>query len=97
MQYLHLDLLWKQTNTIIRFVLVKTGAKTMILMCSDFNINAETIITAYTYRFKIEVSFKYLKHVIGAFHYHFWTKATPKLSKFKTKTESRINYRSSSN
>ena len=56
-------------------------------MCSDLNVHPEAIITAYTYRFKIEVSFKYLKHVVGAFFYHFWTKATPKLSKFKTKTD----------
>lgn len=86
-QYLHRDLLWKQANMIIRFVLVKTGEKVMILMCSDLNIHPETIITAYTYRFKIEVSFKYLKHVVGAFCYHFWTKAIPKLSKFKTETD----------
>jgi len=86
-QYFHRDLLWKQSNRIIRFVLVKTGGKTMILMCSDLNVDPETIITAYTYRFKIEVSFKYLKHVVGAFYYHFWTKAIPKLSRFKTKTD----------
>lgn len=86
-QYFHQDLLWKQADRMIRFVLVKTGEKTMILMCSDLNIHPEIIITAYTYRFKIEVSFKYLKHVVGAFFYHFWTKATPKLSKFKTKTD----------
>lgn len=86
-QYLCLDLYWKPANNIIRFVLVKTSEKTMILMCSDINIFPEMIIIAYTYRFKIEVSFKNLKHIIGGFCYHFWTKSMPKLSKFKTKTD----------
>ena len=82
-----LDLFWIPANAIIRFVLVKTHEKTMILMCSDLNIATEMIIVAYTYRFKIEVSFKNLKHVIGGFCYHFWTKCMPKLSKSKTKTD----------
>ena len=86
-QYLCLDLLWNPAKRIIRFVLVKTGQKTMILMCSDLNITPTNIILAYTYRFKIEVTFKNLKHVIGGFCYHFWTKVMPKLSKCKTKTD----------
>lgn len=86
-QYLCLDLFWKPAKRIIKFVLVKTHEKTMILMCSDLSIAPEMIIVAYTYHFKIEVSFKNLKHVIGAFCYHFWTKGMPKLSKSKTKTD----------
>ena len=86
-QYLNLDLFWKPAMTIIRFVLVKTGEKTMILMCSDLNMAPEMIINAYTYRFKIEVAFKNLKHIVGAFSYHFWTKSMPKLGKSKTKTD----------
>ena len=86
-QYLCLDLFWKPAKRIIRFVLVKTNEKAMILMCSDLNIAPEMIIVAYTYRFKIEVSFKNLKHVIGGFCYHFWTKGMPKLSKSKTKMD----------
>ena len=86
-QYLCLDLFWKPAKRIIRFVLVKTYEKTMILMCSDLNIDPKMIIVAYTYRFKIEVSFKNLKHVIGGFCYHFWTKCMPKLSKSQTKTD----------
>ena len=56
----------------------------MILMCSDLCMHPEKIILAYSYRFKIEVSFKMLKQVIGGFCYHFWTTAMPKLSRFKT-------------
>ena len=52
-----------------------------------FTLHPEQIILAYSYQFKIEVSFKILKHVIGSFGYHFWTKALPKLSRLKTKTD----------
>jgi hypothetical protein len=86
-QYLCMDLLWKPIGRKVRFVLVKTGEKRMILMCSDRTLRPEQIILAYSYRFKIEISFKMLKHVIGSFGYHFWTKALPKLSRLKTKTD----------
>lgn len=86
-QYSCLDLLWKPIGRKVRFVLVKTGEKRMILMCSDLTLHPQQIILAYSYRFKIEVSFKMLKHVLGSFAYHFWTKALPKLSRFKTKTD----------
>jgi len=53
-------------------------------MCSNLTLEPEKIILAYTYRFKIEVSFKYLKHTLGGFCYHFWTNAIPKLSRYCT-------------
>ena len=56
----------------------------MILMCSDLTMDPEKIILAYSYRFKIGVSFKMLKQNLGGFFYHFWTTALPKLSRFKT-------------
>jgi len=83
-RYLCMDLIWKPLGRKLRFVLVKTNEKCMILMCSDLCLHPEKIITAYSYRFKIEVSFKMLKHVVGGFCYHFWTAAMPKLSRFKT-------------
>ena len=86
-QYLTMDLIWKPIRRNVRFVLVKTDERMMILMCSDLTLDPKDIILAYSYRFKIEVSFKMLKHVIGSFSYHFWTKALPKLSRFKTKTD----------
>ena len=86
-QFRCMDLLWKPIRREVRFVLVKTGDKMMILMCSDLTLDAQKIILAYSYRFKIEVSFKMLKHVVGSFGYHFWTKALPKLSRHKTKTD----------
>jgi len=68
----------------LRFITVKTNGKKMILMCSDLTMDPEKIILAYSYRFKIEVSFKALKQNLGGFFYHFWTTAMPRLSRSKT-------------
>ena len=51
------------------------------LMCSDLSLSAADIIRTYSYRFKIEVSFKVLKHLIGVFFYRFWTSAWPPIGK----------------
>ena len=65
----------------IRFVLVVDGSERFILMCSDLTLSAPDIILAYSYRFKIEVSFKMLKHLMGVFFYRFWTSAWPRIGK----------------
>jgi len=67
-----LDLVWNDT---LRFVLVKDGTEKFILICSDLTMAPEEIVSLYSKRFKIEVTFKMFKHVIGGFCYHFWTKA----------------------
>jgi len=60
-KYKCMNLIWKPVGRKIRFVLVKTNDTCMILACSDLSMHPEKIITAYSYRFKIEVSFKMLK------------------------------------
>jgi len=70
-----LDLLWRPIGEKVRFVLVKDGAQKFILMSSDVKISPDEIIGLYASRFKIEVTFKMLKHVVGGLCYHFWTKA----------------------
>ena len=77
--FLYLDLIWKPVGEKIRFVLVIDGNERFILMCSDLTLPAPDIIRAYSYRFKIEVSFKVLKHLMGAFFYRFWTSAWPRI------------------
>jgi hypothetical protein len=57
------------------------------LVSTDLNLNPETIIILYIYRFKIECTFSELKQVIGAFSYQFWSKSMPKLNRFKRKDE----------
>lgn len=70
-----LDLIWKPIKDKLRFVLVKDGAQIFTLICSDLTMAPEEIIGLYASRFKIEVTFKMLKHVIGGLCYHFWTTA----------------------
>ena len=79
--FLCLDLIWKPVGEKIRFVLVMDGAERFILMCSDLTLSAPDIVHAYSLRFKIEVSFKVLKHLMGAFFYRFWTSAWPRIGK----------------
>ena len=56
-------------------------------MSSNLSIDPVDIVTVYSKRFKIEVSFKMLKHTLGGFFYHFWTKSMPKISKYQTQTD----------
>lgn len=70
-----LDLFWKPLKDVVRFVLIKDGTQKFMLMCSDREMAPEEIVTLYARRFKIEVTFKMVKHILGGFCYHFWTKA----------------------
>lgn len=79
--FLCLDLIWKPIKDKVRFVLVSDGSEQFILMCSDLTLSAPDIIRAYSYRFKIEVNFKVLKHLMGVFFYHFWTSVWPRIGK----------------
>jgi hypothetical protein len=76
-----LDLIWKPVGEKIRFVLVVDGSERFVLMCSDVTLSALDIVQAYSFRFKVEVSFKVLKHLMGAFYYRFWTSAWPRIGK----------------
>jgi hypothetical protein len=86
-----LDLLWKPIDEKLRFVLVADGDERFILMGSDLTLGARDMILAYSYRFKIEVSFKVLKHLIGAFFYRFWTTAWPRIGKATSSDLSNVN------
>jgi hypothetical protein len=87
-EYLCMDLLWgKGLYRLLRFVLVKYGERKSILVCTNLAFSAEQIIRLYGYRFKIEVTFRTLKQVLGGFAYHFWSMCTPRLKRFAKKGE----------
>jgi len=89
--FLRIDLIWKPVGEQIRFVLVIDGSEKFILMSSDLTLSAPDIIRAYSYRFKIEVSFKMLKLLMGVFFYRFWTSAWPRIGKCTTSDLSTVN------
>jgi hypothetical protein len=83
-----IDLLWgKKLYQPLRFVLVKMGATNSILVSTRLDLDPETIIRLYSYRFRIETMFRELKQQIGGFAYRFWTKSLAKLNHFRKKTE----------
>ena len=82
------DLLWgKKLYQPLRFVLVKMGPTNSILVSTRLDLDPETIIRLYSYRFRIETMFRELKQQIGGFAYRFWTKSLAKLNHFRKKTE----------
>ena len=46
----------------------------VILLSSDLELAGPEVIEAYAWRFKIEVSFRTLVHLLGGFCYRFWLK-----------------------
>lgn len=88
-EYLCLDLQWGSgLYKLLRFVLVKTpGRGNAIFVATDLNMAPELVIETYANRFKIETMFREYKQQLGGFCYHFWTKAAPRLNRYKKKGE----------
>ncbi|MEG1982061.1 MAG: transposase [Clostridia bacterium] len=87
-KYLCLDLLWGQKlYQELRFVLVTYNDVKSILVSTNLEIDPKKVISLYSYRFKIECTFRELKQVVGGFSYQFWCKSIPKLKKYTIKGE----------
>lgn len=87
-RYYCIDLLWGQKlYQELRFVLVEMNGKQSILASTSLSLEPLSIIRLYSYRFRIECTFRELKQQIGAFCYHFWSKHMPKLNYYQKKEE----------
>ncbi|MCP4878900.1 MAG: hypothetical protein GY896_25890, partial [Gammaproteobacteria bacterium] len=78
---LALNLIWKPTGGLIRFVFAVTSRGPIVLMCSDLNQDPVVALELYCTRTWIEVMFCHLKHLIGAFQFRFWSKKMPRHSR----------------
>ena len=94
-RYFCIDLKWgEKLYQDLRFVLTVTGTTTSILVSTDLTLTPVQIIQLYGKRFKIECSFRELKQVVAGFACHFWSKAMPKLQKFKSNDVNHANLES---
>jgi hypothetical protein len=75
------DLLWKPTGNLIRFVLAQTSRGNLVLMCSDLNQDPVGAVELYCLRPRIEVMFDMLKNVLCVFSYRFWAQKMPRHSR----------------
>jgi hypothetical protein len=77
--YQAVDLHWDSPDDLVRFVLVCfPGKKPIILLSMDCNLTEAEIITPYSWRFKIEVTFRTLIEILSGFSYRFWMKDMPR-------------------
>jgi len=72
-RHLALNLLWKPTKGMLRFVLIESSRGRLILMTSDLNLDPLAALRLYCDRVTIEAVFDMLKNTLGALGYHFWS------------------------
>ena len=53
------------------------------LVSNDTSMDAKSIIEGYSYRWKCEQLYKVQSQTTGAYDSHFWTKALPKLDRYR--------------
>jgi len=88
-RFLILDLLWKPVKGMLRFILVETSRGKIILITSDFKLDAVTAIQLYCRRVTIETMFDTLKNTLGAMAYHFWSQYLARVSRKPKKNKDR--------
>jgi hypothetical protein len=81
--YRTINLHWDCPEKLVRFVLVLwPGGKPSILLSTDLNLSGAEIILAYSWRFKIEVTFRTLIEILSGFSYRFWMKNMARYSRY---------------
>ncbi len=69
-------LYWDSPDQLVLFVLTQLpNGRQLILLSSDIRLPGEQVIQAYSWRFKIEVTFRTLLQLLGGFGYRFWLKS----------------------
>ena len=87
-RYYAINLLWgKGLYQELQFVLVEYAGTRSILVSTDLGMEAGDIIRLYCKRFQIECTFREFKQQTGGFCYRFWSRAMPRLNRFRRKTE----------
>ena len=75
LKYRSIDLYWDCPHNKVRFVLaVWPEGKQIILLSTDVTLSPTEIVTAYSWRFKIEVTFRSFIQLLSGFSYQFWMK-----------------------
>jgi hypothetical protein len=70
---------WDSSTDLVLFVLSQLpNGKQIILISTDTTLTGQQVIEAYCWRFKIEVTFRTLIHLLGGFCYRFWLKSMPR-------------------
>jgi hypothetical protein len=78
--YQCVEFFWDSPDEPVQFVLTQfPNGRRLILLCTNLELSGPEIISAYSLRFKIEVMFRQLIHLLGGFAYHFWLKGLPSL------------------
>ena len=72
-RYLVLDLLWKPTKGLLRFILIESSHGRMVLITSDMTLQPVAAVELYCRRVTIETMFNVLKNTLGGLAYHFWS------------------------
>lgn len=79
-------LLWGQgLYQELKFVLVEYDGVQSILVSNDTSLDAVSMIEDYSLRWKCEQLYKVQSQTTGAYDSHFWTKALPKLDRYRRK------------
>lgn len=80
-RYLTLDLLWKPTKGMLRFILVESSRGRMVAVSSDLQLEPIAAVEMYCHRVTIETLFDTLKNTLGGMGYHFWSRYLPPASR----------------
>ena len=75
LKYRSIDLYWDCPHNKVRFVLaVWPEGNQIILLSTDVTLSPTEILTAYSWRFQIEVTFRSFIQLLSGFSYRFWMK-----------------------